>query len=722
MNEISYISNTFLKEFRENKLGEPYLYLKVLDRPVVCQRKEILEDIYINEAFDCINVVDTNSNQKIIKNKFIPKNNILMLLRVRNRNPKEVISTIDSILIEAFKSIIHIKESDLSINDLGEIYINDKKIVSFDIKEICEDTKKCVYVFLSIFCKNTHSYENIIEEMSVKSKYGYIEDSFLIQDINSFCQYIKSLLINNFLIKDFSKEYTLNYIKNILFNLNIKFEEELHTLVDGIYISKITLPELGMQQLGKGITQEASLCSGYAEIIERLQNLQFFPESMDMFYSIKDFNFKAYPDERLVDSKVFLPFYDFSSNSVEYLDIEGIWDSQKSNGMASGNTYYEAIVQGLCEVFERFVENEIFDRNLTPPDIDISYIKDNYYFQYSIIKKLEESLNVKILIKDCSLYNTFPVLALVIIDNKDKTYKKVFGSHPLFEEALNRCLSELLQKEYLNYKDIKIKNFTNIYLSEYYDKPYFKLMRATGHLGKVSIPNSFFYKEASWKFIPWKENNIYSNRVWCKKLVDIIKKFNWDLNIRSNDFLNFPSIYLYIPEVSTIQVNKYSYYQKQIDLLVHEQKQLKKEDLEGILKFVEGYEDNTYFSNIDRDMLLIYLYFITDNYQKGIQAIRTQLHPTDELRCLSMEMYLKSKGVMEEDRDNIIKSFFGLEYVEYIKRFWRKKEDSISIFREDTFTKINIEEDRFKEIKDIMYKNSKNQATFASIFNKIEEG
>ena len=58
--------------------------------------------------------------------------------------------------------------------------------------------------------------------MSVKSKYGYIEDSFLIQDINSFCQYIKSLLINNFLIKDFSKEYTLNYIKNILFNLNIK--------------------------------------------------------------------------------------------------------------------------------------------------------------------------------------------------------------------------------------------------------------------------------------------------------------------------------------------------------------------------------------------------------------------------------------------------------------------------------------------------------------------
>ena len=169
-------------------------------------------------------------------------------------------------------------------------------------------------------------------------------------------------------------------------------------------------------------------------------------------------------------------------------------------------------------------------------------------------------------------------------------------------------------------------------------------------------------------------------------------------------------------------MNKYSYYQKQIDLLVHEQKQLKKEDLEGILKFVEGYEDNTYFSNIDRDMLLIYLYFITDNYQKGIQAIRTQLHPTDELRCLSMEMYLKSKGIMEEDRDNIIKSFFGLEYVEYIKRFWRKKEDSISIFREDTFTKINIEEDRFKEIKDIMYKNSKNQATFASIFNKIEEG
>ena len=108
-----------------------------------------------------------------------------------------------------------------------------------------------------------------------------------------------------------SDYYTLKYIKNILSNLNIKFEEEVHTLVDGIYISKITLPELGMQQLGKGITKDASLCSGYAEIIERLQNLQFFPESMDMFYSIGDF--KAYPDERLVDNRVFLPFYNFNS-------------------------------------------------------------------------------------------------------------------------------------------------------------------------------------------------------------------------------------------------------------------------------------------------------------------------------------------------------------------------------------------------------------------------
>lgn len=719
MSELPYIDETFLKDFRDNKVGEPYLYISVLDKPLVCQRKENLEDIFINEAFHYIHIMDSNNNLQVIKNKFCTEDSIMLLMRTNNRSPKEVVSSIDSIISKALKDLLSIDTDNLYINDIGEVYLNNKKIVSFDVKEVSENNKKSIYVLLLVYCKNTQTYGDILRYMSVKSTYGYIDDYYELNDIDSLCQYIKSLLINEFLIKDFSKAYTLSYIKNLLKENGIESTEETTSLVDNIFISKVTLPELGMQQLGKGVTYDASICSGYAETLERLQNLQFFPESMDLFYNISDF--KTYADERIAGNRIYLPFYKVNSNSIEYLDIENIWDSQKSNGMASGNTYYEAIVQGLCEIFERFVEREIYTNNYTPPDVSREYLRSNYTFQYRIITELENKLNVKILVKDCSLFNAFPVVALIIIDNKDKTYKKVFGSHPLFEEALNRCLSELLQKDSLSFEEIKTLNFTNIYLSEYYNKPYFRVMRTCGHLGKISIPNSFFFKKSSWEFLPWKEDNIYSNKVWAKYLIDIIYKNNWDLYIRSNDFLGFPCVYMYIPRVSEISTNEYSYIQKQVDLLVHEQKQLKSEDIPKVLEFIENYEDNTYLTNLDRDWLLIYLYFISDNYQKLIDMIRVKSNSSDNLKCLAMEIYLKSNGVSEEDRDNILNTFFGLDYVGYIKRFWRHKEDSISIFRSDYFTRANtlINKDRFKDLKELMLRNSKDQSTFNSIFVEL---
>lgn len=718
MSDISYINDTFLKEFRSSIINEPFLYVSVLDKPLVMQRKNSLEDYLINENFDYINVIDTDNHQNIIKNKFVTNDSILILMRIKNRYKKESINYIDSIILKSLNKILSVDMDKLSVNDSGEIYLYNKKILSFDIKEINKNKENCIYIFMALYCKNTHKYYDLLENISVKSKYGYIDDYYLIKNINHLCQYIKSLLINEFYIKDFSKSYTLKYIKNLLKNLKISSIDETTKIVNNIYVSKIDLPSLGMQQLGKGLTREASLCSGYAEVIERLQNLQFFPNSLDIISNINNYDFKIYPDEKVVNDKVYIPFYNLGSNSIEYLDIMGVWDSQKSNGMSSGNTYHEAIVQSICEIFERYVENIIYDNNLTPPDIDISYIRDNYYFQYTIIKELEDKLNVKIIVKDCSINNTFPVLALIIIDNKDKTYKKVFGSHPLFEEALNRCLSELLQKNYIDFNDIKLKNFTNIYLSNYYDKSYFKLMRSNGHLGKISIPISFLRKEPSWSFIPWKEDNIYSNLLWTKGLLDILKLYNKNFYIRSTDFIGFPSIYIYIPNLSEIPVNEYSYYQKQIDLLVHEQKALKTKDVQNVLDLVENYEDNTCLCKTDRDLLLIYLYFISSNYEKIISLIRNKIDSDDNLKCLSMEIYLKLNNILEEDRDHILNIFFNTENINYIKRFWRNEKDSISIFRDDICDNI-IDINQFIALKELISKNTKNQY----MFNKLlEEG
>lgn len=202
MNEISYIDETFLKDFRDNKIGEPYLYISVLDRPLVCQRKENLEDIYINESFNYIHIMDSNNNQQVIKNKFCTEDSIIFLMRTNNKSPKEVITNMDFIISKALKDLLSVNTEELYINELGEIYLNNKKIVSFDIKEISENNKKSIYILLLIYCKNTQNYENILKYMSVKSTYGYIDDYYKLsyEDMRNLCQYITNLAINDFLV------------------------------------------------------------------------------------------------------------------------------------------------------------------------------------------------------------------------------------------------------------------------------------------------------------------------------------------------------------------------------------------------------------------------------------------------------------------------------------------------------------------------------------------
>ena len=43
--------------------------------------------------------------------------------------------------------------------------------------------------------------------------------------------------------------------------------------------------------------------------------------------------------------------------------------------MASGNTPEEAILQSLCEIFERYAISEMYNKGLTPPTIPFEYFE-----------------------------------------------------------------------------------------------------------------------------------------------------------------------------------------------------------------------------------------------------------------------------------------------------------------------------------------------------------
>ncbi|VEI46070.1 YcaO-like family [Actinobacillus equuli] len=74
---------------------------------------------------------------------------------------------------------------------------------------------------------------------------------------------------------------------------------------------------------------------------------------------------------------VALPYTRQSDNQTVYIPQSIIGNLFVSNGMSAGNTKNEARVQGLSEVFERFVKNRIITEAISLPEIPQSVI-DGY--------------------------------------------------------------------------------------------------------------------------------------------------------------------------------------------------------------------------------------------------------------------------------------------------------------------------------------------------------
>ncbi|MCW8831081.1 MAG: YcaO-like family protein, partial [Gammaproteobacteria bacterium] len=200
--------------------------------------------------------------------------------------------------------------------------------------------------------------------------------------------------------KDRDLESTIETMFGKLGDLGIEIEEASWlNPVPNVYSVHIRDKECGLMFTnGKGATRKACLASALGEYFERLSCNYFFAD----FYLGEEFSsgeFVHYPDERwfevegdempegLLDTGLW-DYYDpeatlkpqqlFDINSgvgergicaVPYerqRDSEQCWfpvniigNIYVSNGMSAGNTRNEARVQGLSEVFERYVKNKI---------------------------------------------------------------------------------------------------------------------------------------------------------------------------------------------------------------------------------------------------------------------------------------------------------------------------------------------------------------------------
>ena len=213
-----------------------------------------------------------------------------------------------------------------------------------------------------------------------------------------------------------------------------------------------------------------------------------------------------------------------------------------SNGMCAGNTPSEALVQGMSEVFERYVTKYLLQNPVTPPDVPEEYLQ-KYSEQYRIIAQIREQ-GYRVTVKDLSLNEGYPVVGTIISDGKSKTYGFRLAAHPSFSIALERTLTEAFQGRTMSSftssaqtgSDIQagsVENVTNIFKcgSGYYRK-------------------ELLYKKPDYPFSPFRESEDTTNQQLLERMVKLLFDKDYKVLIRDNSYLGFPAYHIIVPGFS----------------------------------------------------------------------------------------------------------------------------------------------------------------------------
>lgn len=334
---------------------------------------------------------------------------------------------------------------------------------------------------------------------------------------------------------------------------------------------------------GKGASKKAALASALGEYFERLSTNYFFAD----FYlgkQIAEGDFVHYPNEKwfpipeddslpagILDQRLHafynpeqevraselidlqsgngdrgicaLPFTRQSDQETVYIPMNIIGNLYVSNGMSAGNTASEARVQGLSEVFERYVKNRIIAESISLPEIPAEVL-NRYPGVVEAIAKLEEE-GFPILSYDASLGGDYPVICVVLFNPANGTCFASFGAHPDFGVALERTVTELLQGRSL--KDLDV--FT---APTFDDEEVAEHANLETHFIDSSglISWDMFKRDADYPFVDWSFSG--STQQEFATLMEIFKKEDAEVYIADYEHLGVYACRIIVPGMSDI--------------------------------------------------------------------------------------------------------------------------------------------------------------------------
>lgn len=385
--------------------------------------------------------------------------------------------------------------------------------------------------------------------------------------------------------KDASLEHSISTFQQKLTDLGFNIVESswLNPVpnVWSVHIKDADCPQCFTN--GKGATKKAALASALGEYFERLSTNYFFADYY-LGKQIAEGDFVHYPSEKwfpiedeatlpagildqqllsyydpenqlspydLIDLQsnnnergiVAMPYIRQSDKKTIYIPQSIIANLYVSNGMSAGNTASEAKVQGLSEVFERYVKNKIISEKISLPEIPTQVLARYPHIQASI-ESLEKS-GFPIIAYDASLGGNYPVICVILLNPNNGSCFASFGAHPNFEVALERTVTELLQGRSLKDLDVFMPpSFEDNDVSDHANLE-------THFIDSSGLISWDLFKEGSdYKFVDWDFSGTTEEEL--TRLLSIFAKRKQEVYIMDYEHLGVYSCRIIVPSMSDI--------------------------------------------------------------------------------------------------------------------------------------------------------------------------
>lgn len=350
--------------------------------------------------------------------------------------------------------------------------------------------------------------------------------------------------------KDRRPTDTINAVQEFLRGKDIHVEETNTTCMGSCYAVTLVVENTNLFVNGKGSSLEFARASAYGELMERvLTKVLFRYNYYDRYSKERDTIF--FEDEVLFDeaeyknhlselglrncdyhsaldvqkyftafsSKLVMePFNTINGEKTKYFPVSVLDVLFGTNGMAFGNTLEEAKTQALSEVFERYCNKEIINKEIIMPQIpaDGSVFKDRLLEE---IVEVKEKTGLEVTIYDASLGKGYPVISVIFENKENNTYFVKFGAHFDINVATERCLTEMFQGRRNNQSDY-MKEKTYLDDSLWRKKNLESILHTGDGYYPVDVVNGGI---SEYKFEKWPEfdSNSEALEFYTNKLLEI---------------------------------------------------------------------------------------------------------------------------------------------------------------------------------------------------------